>query len=225
MESPEQKLLPATLKKLALCISVVALHTLTTLWESAVPDLVAFSLKSPASLLYGCEVIENVAAELEDSRPRLKRVMKTRSSIVQALPHIQKFIVQVIMAGDVPLGAKQKMVKVASAWIGFGNAQMLNDVKIQTVLIQCCQDPNLCEESIQCITKALDRSRYSKLLENVAYDKAFQEFEQCPFLSFLESLLRYLAETMPKLQDMKMHAELLFSIGENFSLLFLRVLH
>eukprot|EP00826_Nyctotherus_ovalis_P005424 TRINITY_DN11223_c0_g1_i1.p1 TRINITY_DN11223_c0_g1~~TRINITY_DN11223_c0_g1_i1.p1 ORF type:complete len:213 (+),score=43.24 TRINITY_DN11223_c0_g1_i1:449-1087(+) len=212
------------MNKLALCVSVIALNTLTS-WETAIPDLIAYSLKSPASLFYGCEIIENIAAELEDSRPRLKQMMKARSSVIEALPHIQKFVVQVITAGDVPLSTKQKMMKVVSAWIGFGNARMLEDVKIQAVLIQCCQNPNLCKESIQCITRALDRSRYSKLLENVAYDKAFQEFEQCPFLSFLESLLRYLTETIPKLQDIKAHAGLLFSIGENFSLLFLRVLH
>jgi hypothetical protein len=223
LENPELKLLPATLNKLALCISVIALHGISSFWESAIPDLITYCLNSPTNLLYGCEIIENVISELEDSRVRLKQNMKVKSILLEYLPNIAEFITKVITA-DVPLNIKQKIVKIINAWISFSNSQLLNDKRIQSILIQCCQDASLYEETIQCIIKGLDHSRYSKLLENAAYTKAFKDFEECPFLLLLESVLRYLAEVIPKIEDVRVYAELLFSIGKNFSLLFLKVI-
>jgi len=148
--------------------------------------------------------------------------MRAKSILLEFLPNIADFIIKVITA-DVPLNIKHKTIKIINAWISFGNSQLLNDKQIQSILIQCCQDTSLCEEIIQCVIKGLDYSRYSKLLENVAYDKAFKDFEQCPFLLLLESMLKYLAEVIPKVENVRVYAELLFSIGKNFSLLFMKV--
>eukprot|EP00826_Nyctotherus_ovalis_P028244 TRINITY_DN22333_c0_g3_i1.p2 TRINITY_DN22333_c0_g3~~TRINITY_DN22333_c0_g3_i1.p2 ORF type:complete len:113 (-),score=14.38 TRINITY_DN22333_c0_g3_i1:601-939(-) len=92
------------------------------------------------------------------------------------------------------------------------------------MLLQSLQSEALTSTVVECLAKGFGSSQYSGLLENMTCDMALTEFSSCPFLSFLESLLSSAAECIGRTRKnlYPAYAELVFSIGKNFSLLFLK---
>lgn len=230
MENPPANLLPATLSKLALCISVIVLHGIYTFWPNAITDLISYSEKTPTTLYKGCEILENIANELEESNIKLAQKLQVKSSLLQFLPNLSIFASQILGAVEFPEEIKKSGLNIINAWISMYNSRMLNYPNIQTILLSFCQDKILWKDTLKCIIKGFEYSEYSKLLENQAFDKIFTTFNESPIKGFLMNLLGILKEIIPKIYNMpekikyyKNYGELIFCIGKNFSHLLLNV--
>ena len=175
-------------------------------------------MKSPANFICGCSIIEGIITEFE--KINLKQQGEIKSALLNDLMRLSSFITSVISQYDISIELKVKVFTMLEGWIAFENSKLLNNSSIQTILLTFLQHESLSQISIQCLVKGFASSEYSGLLESMSYDLALKEFTTCPLLSFLEQLLNAVATS--KVHCCRAYAELVFSIGANFSIIFLK---